>query len=351
MAAPSTKGRVDTAEVLEVGRWDQADVDALLLEVLEEQGEKKVTAWTTFNVDPSKRERTIQTLVDHGVKVEMLFMNYQNEGLLTARFRQRTSWPPYPRAYDEVKKQYDSMCNIAEASNGLLQVKLCDTMPFGSFYQIGNRVMLVGLLLSVESWEWGPLLKFYPKSPQWKVLSDNWSVVWSNPLEGPSEEPAREDGQIISDTDLIVEIETNIPATAEIWVASHDLSNVADGNSEFSGLVQKVVRDNAARGMCYVYVYAKERVGDARVETLREVLADYPSKLRLHALPQKRFNEITLVSSHFITFNPLDKHPTVYMQLPLPQAKKGWIKLSKSDAGRVVTTMKTLMKEFPPAEF
>jgi hypothetical protein len=152
------------------------------------------------------------------------------------------------------------------------------------------------------------------------------------------------------DIDLMSKIEAKTPDNAEVWVASHDLSNVADGNSGFSELVQKVVRENAARGICYVYIYAEGRPGDARVETLRDVLSEYPSKLRRCALPQNRFNEITLLSSHFITFNPLERHPTVYMQLPSPQAQKGWMKLRKSDAGRVMNKLKALMKEFPPSE-
>jgi DNA-binding winged helix-turn-helix (wHTH) protein len=352
---PSPKGHADTAAVLEVGRWKEADVDELLLETLKEDREKpqkEITIWTTFHINPSKRERTIQALVDSGVKIEMLFMNYKNDGLLKARFRQRVNWPAYPRAYDEIERQYESMCKIAKASNGLLQVKLCDTMPFGAFYRIDNRVMLVGLLLSVESWEWGPLLKFYPESPQWAVLLDNWKAAWENPLDDPENVgspfiSSHKHQQIITDTDFIKEIEAKTPADSEIWVASHDLSNVADGNSDFSELVRRVVRENVARGLVYTYVYAEDRVGEARVETLREALADYPSKLRLHALPQGRFDEISLVSSHFISFNPLDKHPIVYMQLPSPQAQKGWIKLSKSDAGRVMTTMKRLMNEYP----
>jgi hypothetical protein len=73
---------------------------------------------------------------------------------------------------------------------GSLEIKRCDTMPFGVFYQIGHQVMLLGLFLSVETWQEGPLIKFYPKSPEWNVLSQNWRDCWENPLDGEAARPA-----------------------------------------------------------------------------------------------------------------------------------------------------------------
>jgi hypothetical protein len=70
--------------------------------------------------------------------------------------------------------------------------------------------------------------------------------------------------------------------------------------------------------------------------------------LYLHQIPPERFYEITLVNSHFVSFNPRAETPDAYMQLPLPQSQKGWIRLSRKDARRILSKMKELMAEYPP---
>jgi hypothetical protein len=61
---------------------------------------------------------------------------------------------------------------------GTLIVKLCDTMPFGSFYQVGNRIMVYGIFTPRDSWVQGPLVHVYPGGEQWNVLADNWKLAW-----------------------------------------------------------------------------------------------------------------------------------------------------------------------------
>jgi hypothetical protein len=57
------------------------------------------------------------------------------------------------------------------------------------------------------------------------------------------------------------------------------------------------------------------------------------------------FQQITLVPSHFIIFNPNDpgKRYNAYMQLPLHREQKGWIALDKEAAVRLRTMMERII--------
>lgn len=173
------------AEVLQVGEWDLKTVQSLLESTT---AGDEVKIWITFFVDFQKMDNIVRRLVDEGVKIQILMMNPENEGLVRSRFRLRTSYRQNPplKAQDTLRDQFKTFQDIAKETKGRkgsLEIKQCDTMPFGVFYQIGHQVMLLGLFLSVETWQEGPLIKFYPGSPQWKVLSQNWNDCWENPLD------------------------------------------------------------------------------------------------------------------------------------------------------------------------
>jgi hypothetical protein len=177
------------AEVLQVGQWDLKTVQSLLESTT---AGDEVRIWITFFVDLQKMDNIVRRLIDEGVKIQILMMNPENEGLVRSRFRLRTSYRQNPptKAQDTLRDQFRTFQDIAEETTGRkgsLEIKQCDTMPFGVFYQIGHQVMLLGLFLSVETWQEGPLIKFYPSSPEWKVLSQNWSDCWENPLDGRGE--------------------------------------------------------------------------------------------------------------------------------------------------------------------
>jgi hypothetical protein len=177
------------AEILPVGQWDLKTVQTFLESAT---AGDEVRIWTTFFVDFQKMDNIVRRLIDEGVKIQILMMNPENEGLVRSRFRLRTSYRQNPplKAQDTLRDQFNTFRDIAKETmgrKGSLEIQQCDTMPFGVFYQIGHQVMLLGLYLSVETWEEGPLIKFYPGSPQWKILSQNWSDCWENPLD--REEP------------------------------------------------------------------------------------------------------------------------------------------------------------------
>ena len=173
------------AEVLQVGQWDLKTVYSLLESTA---AGDEVRILITFFVDLQKMDNIVRRLIDEGVKIQILMMNPENEGLVRSRFRLRTSYRQSPplKAQDTLRDQFKTFQDIAKEKvghKGSLEIKQCDTMPFGVFYQIGHQVMLLGLFLSVETWQEGPLIKFYPRSPEWNVLSQNWSDCWENPLD------------------------------------------------------------------------------------------------------------------------------------------------------------------------
>lgn len=173
------------AEVLQVGQWDLRMVQTLLESAT---AGDEVRIWITFFVDLQKMDNIVRRLIDEGVKIQILMMNPDNEGLVRSRFRLRTSYKQNPplKAQDTLRDQFKTFQDIAgekTGSKGSLEIKQCDTMPFGVFYQIGHQVMLLGLFLSVETWQEGPLIKFYPGTPEWSVLRQNWSDCWESPLD------------------------------------------------------------------------------------------------------------------------------------------------------------------------
>jgi hypothetical protein len=179
------------AEILPVGQWDLKTVQTFLESAT---AGDEVRIWTTFFVDFQKMDNIVRRLIDEGVKIRILMMNPENEGLVRSRFRLRTSYSQNPplKAQDTLRDQFNTFHDIAKETmgrKGSLEIQQCDTMPFGVFYQIGHQVMLLGLYLSVETWEEGPLIKFYPGSPQWKILSQNWSDCWENPLDTEGARP------------------------------------------------------------------------------------------------------------------------------------------------------------------
>jgi hypothetical protein len=196
-------GRLDTVDDLKtalarlearigaevVGQWDLKTIQSSLENA---SAGDEVRIWITFFVDLQKMDNIVRRLIDEGVKIQILMMNAENEGLVRSRFRLRTSYRQNPplKAQNTLRDQFRTFQDIATETmgrRGSLEIKQCDTMPFGVFYQIGHQVMFLGLFLSAETWQEGPLIKFYPGSPQWKILSQNWSDCWENPLD--REEP------------------------------------------------------------------------------------------------------------------------------------------------------------------
>jgi hypothetical protein len=175
-------------EILPVGRWDSTTVEALLLANTVKGDEVRI--WSTFFVHDSGMESITRQLVDKGVKLRIMMMNPSNEDLVRSRFRLRKGYMQNPpdRAQHKIRDHISMLRNIGReyedsGCTEAVEVRECDTMPFASFYQIGNRLMVLGLLLTEETWEKGPLLKVSSESVQWANLKRSWEVSWASPLD------------------------------------------------------------------------------------------------------------------------------------------------------------------------
>jgi hypothetical protein len=164
-------------DVLQIDDWNHT----MLLSMLKQATPKHpVRIWTTFFVNDSEEIKVIEALARDGVRFEILVMRPDNIPLVRSRFRLRVNFTDNPP--HKAQRRINDLIEDLKRIPGV-EVKTCDTMPFGMFYQIGDHLMLVGLLLPKSSWENGPLMRWYPESRQWKIFEENWRVCWDQPLD------------------------------------------------------------------------------------------------------------------------------------------------------------------------
>jgi hypothetical protein len=133
-------------------------------------------------------ETVFADLVKGGVKVKILMTNPDNDALVRGKYRLREAeeFEAVGRATADIREQLAQFNKLAAKLtkfSGSLEVQLCDSTPFGVYFQIGNDVMLLGYSLPSKSFKVGPLLIFYPWSDQWDIFEENWALCWENPLD------------------------------------------------------------------------------------------------------------------------------------------------------------------------
>ncbi|HXJ92990.1 MAG TPA: hypothetical protein VMT20_08920 [Terriglobia bacterium] len=153
-----------------------------------------VRIWTSFFVNEFLEiSEMLPKLLDAGINFDIMMLNPANDGLLRSRFRLRNGFTDNPPEEARRRIQHQiKMLRDMTGHSGKVEVRECDTMPFGVFYQIGGEVMLIGLFMSLDSWQEGPLMKWYPGSTQWEVFERTWQECWNNPLDAvkPTTSPA-----------------------------------------------------------------------------------------------------------------------------------------------------------------
>jgi hypothetical protein len=144
-----------------------------------------VRIWTSFFVNEHLEiSVTLPKLLAKGVNIDIMVLNPANDGLLRSRFRLRSGFSDNPP--DEARRMIQhqiKMLSDVKTNYGILTVKECDNMPPGVFYQVGKEVMLIGLFMPLNSFQEGPLMKWYPSSVQWGVFERNWEECWNNPSD------------------------------------------------------------------------------------------------------------------------------------------------------------------------
>jgi hypothetical protein len=194
-------GNPKPAKVLLTGEWSHTDIEGLLTGFSRELALKRkndsrsaspshneVRIWANFfTYSPDMVER-IEAIVRDGVAVKILIMNPKNFKLLRSKYRLRgISYSPgaaREKLNDQIHifEEKKSRLN-REGAKGSLMIEPCDSMPFGTFCQIGDRVMLVGHTLPLQTSLKGPLIKLYPGTAQWDIFNENWESCWNNPRD------------------------------------------------------------------------------------------------------------------------------------------------------------------------
>ena len=316
-------------------------------------------------------EGRLMALARKGIRIKILLTD-PKEGRALVRGRNKIRWR-YDRttlgsALNAIRSQAlrlkECRETIAELKSskhctGDLDFALSDMFPYG-FAAISHRFVILGIFLATGSYAEGPMIVIDSgaHSEFSETLKGEWDERWidatgalvadgaSTDNDGLSESDGQSD-QIVSDIRLITGIEARVPDEATIWVAASDLSNVGDATSPFSEVVRSTVRRNAQRGVRYVYIFSSEWAGKSRLEHLQECFVENPGRLSLHIVPAERFLEFTLVPSHFISFAPFTSRQETYMQLPISQPEKGWVRLNGNDRLRINAKMKELMEQYP----
>jgi hypothetical protein len=194
-------GTAKPARILSKGEWSDSDIEDLLLAFAEglknrsigaghiPSGDNEIRIWTTFMRFPGSVDVLLYKLVNKGAKVKILILNSENDGLVRGKYRLREEPLQPEKAKKKLKDQIAKIREIAEKmkqnrAKGSLDISACDSIPFGVFYQIGNRLMCIGYALPLQAWTNGPLVKIYPGTRQWEILKKNWEICWDNPLDG-----------------------------------------------------------------------------------------------------------------------------------------------------------------------
>lgn len=166
------------AKVLQVGEWDST---YLKRQFIGAKPGEVVKIWTTFFDNETAMHELVTALVGRGVVVHVLLMNHKNPQLVNFRFRLRKD---RTTALGKIDAAFNTLSAIqSEFGAELLVVKSCDTMPFGTFFQIGRQYMLLGFFLPHLTWENGPLVRFERDSVQWEIFEEAWGRCWKNPCD------------------------------------------------------------------------------------------------------------------------------------------------------------------------
>jgi hypothetical protein len=177
---------------------------------------------------------------------------------------------------------------------------------------------------------WGVTLK-HPVTPQGRK---KWVLSVTRKRSGVV--AASVSASLISD-ELMNQIESSVPDGSEVWVfVSIDTLKWIEWPSHFTPPMRTTVAENASRGVSYSYFYAESRTHADKIDNLKLRFQGKKGSLQLYDIG---LGAITILPCEFISFNPLDPSPTVYMRMPAGSAQKGWIALGEKAARMVIKVL------------
>jgi len=132
----------------------------------------------------------LERLLRRGVRIKILMMNPDNEGLTKARYALRkdkeTGMQELRRQIGELEglaKRHEKSSEALDA--GVLEVLRSDIMPCGFLVHTATWALL-GIFPCHTSYIYGPMLEIHSDTDTWRLLCDDWKQRWADAAEQAS---------------------------------------------------------------------------------------------------------------------------------------------------------------------
>jgi hypothetical protein len=161
---------VESATIKEA--WKQGRLYSLMQEVPDN---KEVRIMDTLLLDERSMCDEIKNLLRRGVNVNIVLMDHTNTALVNARFALREKKFQPSKAIKKIEGDIADLLEIPieEKFPGILSVRQSSLMPFGSFFQGGEKILL-GLFPPLSGHNKGPMIEVSVNSDLGKFLEKNW---------------------------------------------------------------------------------------------------------------------------------------------------------------------------------
>jgi hypothetical protein len=182
------------------GEWDRDRYEGLINEVLAEKCDSTskghrgagssaraedadLRIVVSYFRDWTYAKEKLTDLLEAGARIEVLFMNPANSGLLKARFELRNDFnlACVKRQCATQKKEANALPSLNPGWSGSISALASDAMPPG-FYALTRSRVIMGIMLADRSFDQGPMLEGSRGSELWKRLDADWKVRWANAI-------------------------------------------------------------------------------------------------------------------------------------------------------------------------
>jgi len=161
-------------------QWDQVGFEDLVSKL---QSPAILRIQTTYLLETTKFFPMINDAVDRRVRVRILLLSADAHPLIRARFRLRND-TEVDRVHGYLVEQVERLRKLEAATEGLVQVRECDVMPFGFFAYAdgrpGDEWMRVGLMPPTTSYLLAPAISLSPRDRvTWARFQKAWGRAWA----------------------------------------------------------------------------------------------------------------------------------------------------------------------------
>jgi len=119
-----------------------------------------------------------ETLLQKGLRIEILMLNPDNRALIDARYAARTDVSP-KTALDSLQDQIKTLIEMQSSANpGKLTIMVSDIQACG-FVAIGQSRALLGVMLAHKSFVYGPMIEVPSHTIIWDRLIEDFDARWA----------------------------------------------------------------------------------------------------------------------------------------------------------------------------